>query len=339
MVSFPFGNLWKCERYGHYGACHGPRIDARQQLRRPRGDNAEMRVEILLAWLAVLALPLAAAASHDCPAPRASQPPSASITVPPGTRVGIALGSGSMHGLAHIGVLEELEARGLDVQVVAGTSVGAIVGALWASGTSAREIEALAHEFEDVGRFSASWQGLLTNAGLRERLAPFFRGRPIETWPRRFGAVATNIDNGHRRILMSGDGVTAVQASSAVPVMFMPVTVAGEKLADGALVEPVPVEAARALGANYVIAVDVAYRPYEEAASGIAGYAFQSMHILINALAERQMREADIAFRLDVHQLMTCGPQAMVEAGREVVRRAWPQIAATLQARGHPPPP
>jgi NTE family protein len=98
-------------------------------------------------------------------------------------------------------------------------------------------------------------------------------------------------------------------------------------------VEPVPVDAARALGADYVIAIDVAYRPYEEAVSGISGYAFQSMHILVNALAERQLKDADLVIRLDVHHLMDCGKPALVAAGRDAMLRALPDLALGLARR------
>ena len=240
----------------------------------------------------------------------------------PGLRLGIALGSGSMHGLAHVGVLQELEAQGLDVRVVAGTSIGAMVGALWASGMSAADIERAAREWDSK------------SPSIAKQLAPLLGKRPIQDWPRRFGAVATNLDNGHRRILMSGDGVLAIQASSAVPVLYSPVMLGGERLVDGALVEPVPVDAARALGADYVIAIDVAYRPYEESADWMTRNAFQAMHILVNSLAARQLRDADVAIRLDVHhQLTACGPDALIAAGRDAVRAAWPEIARSLRAR------
>ena len=292
-----------------------------------------------LAALALLVGLLAAprlAAAQGCAAaaqPRELPDP---ITMPLGVRVGLALGSGSVHGLAHIGVLEVLEERGLDVSVVAGTSVGALVGSLWASGMSAAQIERLARvqRWEDVGRMSGSFEGLFTNEALREELKPLFAGRPIEAWPRRFGAVATNISNGHRLVLTSGDGALAVQASTAVPLAYVPVKIDGERLADGALVEPVPVDTARALGANYVIAVDVAYRPYEAPSGGLAGNAFQAMHILINSLAERQERDADFLIRLDLHQeMMKCGNEALIAAGRDAMRRAWPALAAALRER------
>jgi NTE family protein len=247
--------------------------------------------------------------------------------VAPGVRIGIALGSGSMHGLAHVGVLQELEAQGLDVRVVAGTSIGAMVGALWASGMSGADIERAAREWDTKPPSIAG------------QLGPLLGKRPIQDWPRRFGAVATNLDNGHRRILMSGDGVLALQASSAVPVLFSPVTIGGERLVDGALVEPVPVDTARALGADFVIAIDVGYRPYEESSDWMTRNAFQAMHILVNSLSARQRRDADVAIQLDVHrQLMACGPDALIAAGRDAVRAAWPEIARSVRARAIAPP-
>ena len=288
------------------------------------------------AAVAALASGLAMAAAENC-APSATQTTTLPVRVSaPGLRVGIALSGGSMHGLAHIGVIEELEARGLEVHVVAGTSVGALIGSLWASGLTGLEIEELGrrNNWQDAADFAASWEGLFTSGRLGEQLRSAFRGRPIESWPRRFGAVATDLGNGRRRILMSGDGARAVQASSAIPVLFTPIVINGERLADGGLVEPIPVGAARALGADYVIAVDVGYRPYEEAASGLVQYAFQSMHILINRLSEYELREADVAIRLDLHrQLMNCGGQALIAEGREAVRHAWPEISKSITLR------
>lgn len=253
-----------------------------------------------------------------------------------GARIGLALGSGSLHGLAHVGVLQAIEESGLPVRVVAGTSAGALVGALWASGLTSAQIAVLAEsrELESLHAFAPVSGGLMTNEPLRARLDAAFGRRPIESWPVRFGAVATNVDNGHRRILMSGSGGLAVQASSASPVVYAPVSVNGERLADGALVEPVPVEAARAMGADFVIAVDVAYRPYEEPARGIVQSGFQAMNILLNNLGAAQAREADVAIRLDVHEtLMRCGPGAVIALGRDAARRALPEIARLARAR------
>jgi NTE family protein len=294
-----------------------------------------------LARAAAISLALAAcagAASEPEPEPACRFEPPAAVAplrVPPGTRIGLALGSGARHGLAHIGVLAELEARALPVDIVTGTSAGAIVGSLWASGMAAREIaEAARRDDLDFGALAGSWQGLFSNEPARRVLEPAFAGRPIETWPKRFGAVAANVANGERRLLATGDGVAAVRASSAMPVVFLPISMRGERLVDGALVEPVPVPSARDLGANLVIAVDVAYRPGEEHASGLAAYAFQALHILVNSLANAQVREADVLIRLNAHKRWTeCGREGLIAAGREAVDRAWPQVARALLER------
>ena len=302
-----------------------------------RGSEARLRAA---AFAVLLSLPLAGFGATEC----AVAPPPAfdgkALPLPAGTRVGLALGSGSMHGLAHIGVIQEFEARGLKVDVVAGTSVGALVGALWASGVDADRIAAMSRSghLQDWGGFAGSWQGLFSSEALRAPLDSAFQQRPIEAWPKRFGAVATNVANGERRVISTGDGAAAVRASTAVPVLYSPVTVKGERLVDGALVEPVPVIAARELGANFVIGVDVAYRPYEEAASGITQYAFQAMHILVNSLSKVQMRSADLVLHLNLHhRFMECGNESLIAAGREAVATAWPEIARAFLKRSQRP--
>jgi NTE family protein len=290
-----------------------------------------------LACCMAASVALAQGARVDYAPQRCPMTPSAAVStepMPPTPHLGIALGSGSLHGTAHIGVLQELEARGVDVKVVAGTSIGALVGALWASGRDAAAIERLhrAESWEDMGRFAYSRAGIFTNDALRERLAREFAGRPIEEWPRRFGAVATDLDSGERVVLARGDGALAVQASTAVPAFYAPVTVANRRLADGALVEPVPVDLARALGAGFVIAVDVAYRPHEGEALTATQIAFQAMHILTNTLAREQMKRADVAIAIDLHEtFMRCGSDALVAAGRDAMRAAWPTIVRELR--------
>jgi NTE family protein len=292
---------------------------------------------IALAAMWLLAWPGEAVARPACGVEDAA-PVDLRDAVPPAMRVAIALGSGSMHGLAHVGVLEAFEEAGLRVHVVSGTSAGALVGALWASGVRARDIERMAgaEAWESLRTFAPAAGGFMSNEPLRAHLARTL-ATPIESWPVRFGAVATNVDNGQRRILMSGDGALAVQASTASPVVFAPVVVGAERLVDGALVQPVPVEAARAMGADFVIAVDVGYRPYEERAEGVMALGFQALNILRNALGEAQAREADVAIRLDVHEsLVRCGPMSLVAVGRDAGRHALPEIERALRARARP---
>jgi NTE family protein len=115
-------------------------------------------------------------------------------------------------------------------------------------------------------------------------------------------------------------------------VVFEPVRVGTRDLIDGSLTEPVPVDAAREIGAGFVIAIDVAYRPHDERPGGITDMAFQMMHILVNTLIEEQIRRADFAIRLDVHRLMNGKWDAsmLIDEGARAVREAWPRLRVKL---------
>jgi len=178
-----------------------------------------------------------------------------------GKRVGLALGSGSARGLAHIGVLRALVEAGIRIDLVAGTSMGAFVGALFAAG----KLDALEKEF-----LGMDWQGIVSlvdpvfpRSGLIDghKIGEFVRRHVpepgIESLPMPFRAVATDISTGEEVGIDSGNLVEAVRASIAVPGVFTPVRCNGRVLADGGLVNPVPVSAVRAMGAEAVIAVDL----------------------------------------------------------------------------------
>jgi NTE family protein len=256
-------------------------------------------------------------------------------------RIGIAFGSGSRHGLVHVGIIKALAEAGLRPQVVTGTSAGAIAGALWASGLEWDRIRQAAGEISwlEGGRLSFDL-GLLSNESVRRLVRERTAGRPMEDWPIRFGAVAADFATGERVLLSSGDPGDAVAASASMPVLYAPVTIGGRGLVDGALVEPVPIRAARELGAEVVIAVDVAFRPAEEPPGSVLDAPFQAMHILVNRLIEEQIGEADFAIRLNVHHLFAAPDtdRRLLAAGERAVRERWPAIQAALQAPAGGPP-
>ncbi|MEN9774093.1 MAG: hypothetical protein RL322_1163 [Pseudomonadota bacterium] len=174
--------------------------------------------------------------------------------------IGLALGSGSARGWAHIAVIRELERIGVDLRIVCGTSIGAVVGAAFAAG----ELDRF-EEWVD-GLKIGSVLGFLDiglNGGLLkgERLIEFFKkrfvDRPIEDLTRRFGAVATDLLTGSEVWLRRGSTTDALRASAAIPGLFAPVIRDGKLLADGGMVNPVPVSLARAMGADIVIGVDL----------------------------------------------------------------------------------
>ena len=175
-------------------------------------------------------------------------------------RVGLALGSGSARGWAHVGVIRALERAGIRPDLVCGTSIGALVGAAYAAG----ELERFEQWLLGLGlRDVLSFLDVRMSGGMikGERLMEFFRlnfiDRPIEDLPIPFAAVATELDTGAEVWLREGSTVAALRASIALPALFAPAVHEGRLLVDGALVNPVPVSLARAMGADIVIAVDL----------------------------------------------------------------------------------
>lgn len=244
-------------------------------------------------------------------------------------RVGVAFSSGGLHGLVHVGAIRAFDSLGFRPHAIAGCSVGAIAGALWAAGLPADEIEAIALDssWREAERWRVPRYGLGRLTRLQQLIDERTNGARIETLDVAFAAVATDLATGRGKILTRGALAPAVAASSAVPIRYEPVEIDGRRLVDGALTAPLPVDAARALGADFVIAIDVAYRPYEEAVTGITGIAFQMFHIMVNRLIAEQILRADHAIRLDVHSLaMGRGERALIEFGEKVVREAWPAL-------------
>jgi NTE family protein len=175
--------------------------------------------------------------------------------------LGIALGGGAARGWAHIGVLKSLIAAGLEPDIVAGTSIGAVAGACFVTG----RLPALEEFACGLTRrrvfgfldFNFAGSGLITGQRLSSRLEHHLQEFQIELLERRFVAVATELGTGHEVWLNKGSLVNALKASFALPGIFRPVQINGRWLIDGALVNPIPVSVCRALGARIVIAVNL----------------------------------------------------------------------------------
>lgn len=176
-------------------------------------------------------------------------------------RLGFALGAGSARGWAHIGIVRALAERGFVPDVIAGASVGALVGAAAAAGRlDALEQWVCALTQRDVWRLvdtTFRGGGVMTGTRLMEAIAAQVGDAPIESLPIPFGAVATDLYTGEEVWLREGPFMTAVRASSGVPGLFAPTWHAGRWLIDGGVVNPLPVSMCRALGADVVIAVDL----------------------------------------------------------------------------------
>lgn len=233
----------------------------------------------------------------------------------PGTNVGCALGGGGARGLAHVGVLKALERHGIYPRFVTGTSMGALVGALYASGLSATQIESMA--------LSMSWSrwAYLADVTLI-RPGGFIRGNRILSLLKsilgdidfsmlklRFACVATDIRSGEPVVLSDGPVAAAVRASIAIPGIITPAKANGRYLVDGGLVNEVPVGLCRALGAAYVIGVNVNPEPARMTSKsssrppGITEILTQSVVIAGYHLAKENMREADLAISPSVESV------------------------------------
>jgi len=202
-------------------------------------------------------------------------------------RIGLALGSGSARGLAHIGVLRALKEARIEVDVVAGTSMGAVIGAVFAAG----RLEGLTAKLQNL-----DWQSIVAlldpvfpRSGLidGQKIAEFVRAHVpsarIEDLLLPFAAVATDINNGEQVVATAGDLTEAVRASIAVPGIVTPVRSNGRILVDGGLVNPVPVSVTRAMGADLVIAVDLNHDIVSGRLSHPVAHANGNGHTLIMA--------------------------------------------------------
>ncbi|MGE3145444.1 MAG: patatin-like phospholipase family protein [Pseudorhodoplanes sp.] len=192
---------------------------------------------------------------------RAAGGPEAQKPRSPRPSIGLALGGGAARGFAHFGVLRVLQQHGIVPDVIVGTSIGAVIGGCYGAG-HLNEFEEWARSLTPRGILgyldvSLNGSGLIGGSRLGNRLEATLQDRRIEELPLHFAAIATELGSGHEIWLTRGRLVDAVRASYALPGVFSPVYLGGRWLVDGALVNPVPVSAARALGARLVIAVNL----------------------------------------------------------------------------------
>ena len=183
-------------------------------------------------------------------------------------KLGLALSSGGARGAAHVGVLKVLERAGIKPAAIAGTSIGAGVGGLYAAGVPLAEIEKLWLE-TDIIKVLKNYLPTFPRSGwssgteFRRHLQQLLGDTRIEDLEVRYAAVATDIETGEEVVLTEGPLVEAIRASSSIPGLFTPVQLEGRFLVDGGLVNPLPVDVARRMGVDVVIAVDVVPDPRE----------------------------------------------------------------------------
>jgi len=305
-----------------------------------------MRFSNRVPWrflLLLLALVAAGGCANVPPAPVENPPRASDLQPLPRTReplVAFVLGGGAARGFAHVGVLDALGRHGIAAQLVVGTSAGSVAGALYAGGLAGEQLkqEALRLERDRVTDFIFPDRGFVRGALLQQYVNEALDGRPIEDLPRRFVAVATDLRTGELIAFDRGDAGMAVRASSSVPGVVQPVRIGAREYVDGGLVSPVPVQVARALGADVIIAVDVS-RPPEttEHILSTLDVLHQSLLIMGRVIAARELAEADVVIRPAVAGIGLGDFDQRAEAiaaGEAAAEAALPRIRAALaQAR------
>ena len=253
-------------------------------------------------WLAAAALAALAGCQTapriaTAPAPPLTEPPPRPVPKPP--RIGLALGGGAARGFAHIGVIQVLEENGIRPDLVAGTSAGSLVAALYASGKSGAELGTLAESMDESAFTDWAFPGRGVIRG--EALAKYVRdntgGLRIEQMRMPLGIVATDLDSGEAILFQRGDPGVAVRASSAVPAVFQPVRIGTREYVDGGLVAPVPVRFARQMGADLVIAVDISAAPDGNATGDAMRMLLQTFAIMGRSINAFELRDADVLLR------------------------------------------
>ena len=298
-----------------------------------------LRVRLCLVFRSAAALVLASLAacgstahgpqteSGDAPTTTAT----ATAPTPTPIKIGIALGGGATKGFAHIGVIKMLEANGFAPTLVAGTSAGSVVGAMYASGMTAFELQekAVALDESRLRDLQLSSGGLVLGQKLEDYVNEQVRNKPLEQLAKPFVALATRLEDGERTVFARGNTGQAVRASSSVPGAFQPVVIGKYHFVDGGIVSPVPVDAVRQLGADVVVAVDISNKARGKSPSDMLGTLSQSIAIMGQKLGQAELARADVIIRpkvLDIASADFSQRTLAIAEGEKAALAAMPQI-------------
>lgn len=214
-------------------------------------------------------------------------------------KIGLALGAGAARGLAHLGVLRVLEKYKIPIDFIAGSSMGALIGCLYACGLDPDFMIKFANQLQ-----AKSWvdlcmprSGLISGKKVEVMLKTLTRDREFEDLRLPFAAVATDIERGEPVVLRSGKLAAAVRASISIPVIFKPVRLENRLLVDGAVVDRVPISVVKEMGADLVIAVDVNKFVTFQPVKNIFDVMFQTLDIMEKKILSTNLLDADVLIR------------------------------------------
>ena len=261
----------------------------------------------------------------------------------PKPRVALVLGGGAARGFAHIGVIRVLEQEKIPIDLIVGTSVGSLIGAIYAHDRNSFELEWTAFALEKESIFDYGILNALSGMGVAkgEKLEAFVRTKVpvanIEDLKIPFAAVATDLNRGTRVILDKGPVAKAVRASSAIPGVFPPVTLQEKVLVDGGVVDNIPVSAAREKGADIVIAVDIGEQVINFNIVDVIDVMLQAITIMAAEGAKFKKKDADVLIAPkigDVGMLDFSQKKRCVQAGIDATQNMMPEIRAKIEEWG-----
>lgn len=244
-----------------------------------------------------LSLLLLAVLLSACVTPPPAPPVQPPVATPkPPVKVALVLGGGAARGFAHIGVIKALEAQGIVPDIVVGTSAGSVVGALYAGGMTGFEMQKLALQMEEgmVLDWVLPNRGVLKGEALQAFINQKLKNQSIQKLPKPLGVVATDLQSGEMVLFRVGNTGMAVRASSTLPGIFQPVEINGRDYVDGGLTSPVPALAARTMGADFVIAVDISNVGRRNKLAGTMDVMLQTFAIMGHAISLHELKDADV---------------------------------------------
>ena len=250
-------------------------------------------------------------------------------------KVALVLGAGAAKGFAHVGVLKVLEANHVPVHMVVGTSVGSFVGSLYAYGYPAYDLQKIAMGLEkgEIADLTVPDNGFVKGEKLEAYVNRMLRGTTMENLRIPFYAVATDIGSGQEMVFGKGNTGLAVRASCSIPGVFRPVRIGDRTYVDGGVVNPVAVDAARRLGANVVIAVDISGEVSGVIPETTLDTIFQSVSVMYAKIAANQLSRADVVIHPKVGYIasgdFTKRHEAILE-GEKAAQDALPKILQLL---------
>lgn len=293
-------------------------------------------------WLYLLLVLLSSCDTrYDLP----DNPPAIPTREPPAcVRLALVLGGGGTKGMAHVGVLRELEDAGIPIDLIVGCSAGSIVGALYADCPNARYIKKLLIPLRkwdvlDI-KIAHARYGLVQGGSLRRFLWRNMSSRCFEQLQIPLYIVATDLLACELVSFNSGPIIPAVHASAAVPFVFAPVQLCQRLLVDGGVADPVPVEVAKQTGAHVIVAVDLSVLLTKTCPTNLFGVAARSAEVKFQLQSEACVKEADVVIRPQLGQMGMFddrNPDHVYRAGRKAAREAIPEILELLAQKGFYP--